>query len=252
MFTNLMASAPQRRLGSTPPALGLATTLHIAIVLTLVWQTSKPAEQRAAPRAEQFTFLSIPEAPAPVEPPEPPPAAADEQPAAPEAAPDVPAGYQVLAAPAEITGIPEPGKVEFRAEDFTGRGIAGGLGGGRKVLVAAPPDSAPELETPLSVAVVDQPPRLKNLAEITPRLEALYPRSYHMAGIEGRVIIEVVVDRDGRVEDDTMKVVSSSHADFEEPSRDLVRLMRFEPARRNGRAVRVWIRLPINWTIGRS
>jgi periplasmic protein TonB len=252
MFTNLLASAPRRRDGSSPPALGLSTVLHVAVVLSLVWLTARPVEQRPPPKSEAFTFVGIPEEPAPVEPAEPPPpAAAAEEPAPQDVVrEDAPAGYQVLGTPAEIPGIPEPGKIEIRAEDFTGRGVLGGLGNGRKLLVAAAPrDTAPELDAPLSLAVVDQPPRLKNVSEIRMRIEALYPQSYHMAGVESEVVVEVVVDPAGRPEREGMKIVGATREGFEDATRALVALLRFEPARRNGRAVRVWIQLPISWTI---
>jgi outer membrane biosynthesis protein TonB len=46
-----------------------------------------------------------------------------------------------------------------------------------------------------------------------------------------------------------MSVLSASHPDFAAASMELARLVRFEPARRNGRAVRVWVQLPVDWKV---
>ena len=89
-----------------------------------------------------------------------------------------------------------------------------------------------------------------NLAELAPQMEQLYPRHLWLNDIQGHVEIQLVVDVEGRVEKDQMKVVSATNPDFEAATRALVRLMRWEPARRNGRPVRVWVLLPVNWTMG--
>ena len=102
----------------------------------------------------------------------------------------------------------------------------------------------------LSVAVVDEPPQLRNRAELAPRMEELYPPGMRMAAIEGEVVVWFVVDVKGRVETDDLRIVSASNPGFEAPTRALVRLMRFEPARRNGKAVRVWVELPLRWASG--
>ena len=47
-----------------------------------------------------------------------------------------------------------------------------------------------------------------------------------------------------------MSIVSATHPDFGPASMELALLVRFEPARRNGRPVRVWVQLPVDWTIG--
>jgi outer membrane biosynthesis protein TonB len=44
-------------------------------------------------------------------------------------------------------------------------------------------------------------------------------------------------------------VLSATHPDFASASMELVRLIRFEPARRNGRPVRVWVQLPVDWKV---
>jgi protein TonB len=255
MFSNLMASAPRRSILPGTPAWGLATILHAFVVSLVFWQTGRPTEAQYTGDPVTVTFVSLPDEPAPLdEPNEPPPAESDvvEAPAPEVERLDVPEGFQQLAPPELLAGIPEPGRVEIRAEDFSGRGIAGGLARGFPLRAPEPTRAAEaDLGQPLSVSVVDEAPRLRNRAEISPRMTDLYPLHLRMADIEGQVVIDVVVGSDGRVEAESMKVLSATLAEFEAPTRALVRLMHFEPARRNGRPVRVWIRLPVTWAITR-
>ena len=128
-------------------------------------------------------------------------------------------------------------------------GVAGGVARGRPTLDVVP-DTTPLIQpAPLSVAVVDQPPRVINRDQIAERMRDLYPLRYRMAEVEGVVLVQLVVSTDGHVEADGLTIVSSTFPEFEGPSRELVQALRWEPARRNGQPVRVWVRLPVNWTI---
>ncbi len=94
-------------------------------------------------------------------------------------------------------------------------------------------------------------------AEVDERAEPLslpraeYPRILRRAGIEGRVVVEVVIDTLGRVEPGSPRVVSSSNPAFDEPALNAVREAAFRPARVRGRAVRVKLRAPIEFTADR-
>ena len=96
---------------------------------------------------------------------------------------------------------------------------------------------------PLSSDVVDELPLL--LAGPTPR----YPEALRRAGIAGRVIVETVVDTLGRAEPGSMVVVAAPHPGFVAPARDYVLRALFRPARVHGRAVRVLVRVPIDFAI---
>jgi protein TonB len=254
MFTNLLASGPKRRVISSP-AWTISAGAHVLVVAVVLWETTRPPAQEAStPVQEWVAYVEITEeTPPPPDEPEPP----AEKPASAEpvevTTPDLPAGFQVLATPIEMAGIPAPGLVEFKAEDFSGMGVAGGVAGGRPLvaMTSGPPaDSVPE-DAPLSVAVVDEPPRLLNRAEIGPEMEQLYPPSFRLAEIEGEVVVWFVVDAQGRVEADDLRIVRETQAGFASATRTLVRRMRFEPARRNGRPVRVWVEQPLRWTVAR-
>jgi TonB family protein len=98
---------------------------------------------------------------------------------------------------------------------------------------------------PWSASVVEEPPVL--LAG--PRLT--YPELLRALSIEGRVVIETVIDTLGRPEPAVLRVVESSHPGFEAPARDFVRRARFRPGRAHGRMVRVLVRVPIAFVLNR-
>ena len=67
---------------------------------------------------------------------------------------------------------------------------------------------------------------------------AAYPDSLKQRGIGGRVVLEVVVDTNGRVMPDRIVVRASPHAGFTEAAITAARHCRFEPARLGRVAVR--------------
>ena len=249
MFTNLLASAPRR---ATGPGAWLASTAAHTLALAALLYLSGIADGPGGATFDRVTLVEITQ-PLDAPPPQPPPPPAPEpEPAAAEAAPvevEVPKGYQTLAAPEEILArIPDPGVVAIRAEDFSGVGIAGGLARGTLLVRPDSTPPAPVVEAPVSVAVVDERPRVLNLNELVSRMRDLYPPNYRIAEVEAQVVVQLVVDREGRVEQDPT-VVSTSHEAFAAPTLQVVRHLRWEPARRNGKPVRVWVRLPVAWSV---
>jgi protein TonB len=80
----------------------------------------------------------------------------------------------------------------------------------------------------------------------------VYPEFLRRAGVEGRVVVAAVVDTLGRAERPSVRVVESAHAGFEGPARDYVLCALFRPARVHGRAVRVLVRIPIDFKLRRG
>jgi protein TonB len=80
----------------------------------------------------------------------------------------------------------------------------------------------------------------------------VYPDLLRQAGLEGRVLLEAVVDTNGRVERGSITVISATHPSFVPPAERSVAATLFRPARIAGRAVRVRIRLPIEFTLRRG
>ena len=149
---------------------------------------------------------------------------------------DVPLkGFQTVIAPTEIpTDIPPVNLNEqFDPKDYSGVGVEGGLASG-----VEPTGNQVYLES-----VVEEKPEV--LSGPAPQ----YPELLRQAGIAGRVVVEAIIDSTGRAEPSSIKVVTSPHPGFEQPAKNYIRSALFRPARVHGRAVRVLVRLPINFTI---
>lgn len=76
-----------------------------------------------------------------------------------------------------------------------------------------------------------------------------YPELLRQAGIEGRVVLEAVVDSTGRVLPASVAVVFASNPGFAEPARQSLVGTLFRPARVNGRAVATLVRVPFAFFI---
>jgi len=89
-----------------------------------------------------------------------------------------------------------------------------------------------------SYSVVEDPPALLSCPA------PVYPRGLRDAGIEGEVLAEVVIDRDGRVDPSSIAIVESSHRGFDRAVVEMYRDRRrvFQPGRVAGEPVRVLVR----------
>jgi periplasmic protein TonB len=110
---------------------------------------------------------------------------------------------------------------------------------------------APSLpaQSPESVydgATVDEAPEL--LSAPPP----VYPELLRQAGVEGVVFVEAVVDTSGRVERGSLVVVSSADPAFDRGALECIGRALFRPARVGGRAVRVLVRLPVQFHLSHS
>ena len=91
-----------------------------------------------------------------------------------------------------------------------------------------PPDSARRV---LRVTAGVQPGRIIN------QVGPVYPRQLRSEGVEGTVVLEGMIGKDGVVQG--LKVVSTDHADLAMAALDAVREWRYEPSQLNGEPVAV-------------
>lgn len=70
-----------------------------------------------------------------------------------------------------------------------------------------------------------------------------YPEVAKRAGLEGKVIVSALIDKDGRVI--KVEIDKSDYPVFEEAARKAMMKARFTPARQNGEPVKLWYTLPI-------
>jgi protein TonB len=78
-----------------------------------------------------------------------------------------------------------------------------------------------------------------------------YPEVLRMAGVEGGVVAQFVVDVGGRVEEGTVRLVRSDNALFDEAVRAALARMRFTPAEIAGRKVRQLVEMPFVFALSR-
>ena len=88
----------------------------------------------------------------------------------------------------------------------------------------------------------DDPPQ--PLSSIRP----VYPEIAQEAGIEGTVVVQVFVDKKGRVQD-TLVLKGIPNTGLDEAAVAAIKKTRFRPARQRERAVGVWISIPVNFRL---
>jgi protein TonB len=149
---------------------------------------------------------------------------------------DVPLkGFQTVIAPDVIpTNIPPVNLQEhFDPKDYSGSGVEGGLASG---LVPTGNEVFMEAIVEEKPAVLSGPP-------------PTYPELLKQAGIQGRVLVQAIVDTLGRAEASSIKVLQSPNPGFDQSARNYVQKALFRPARVHGRAVRVLIQIPIEFRL---
>ncbi|MGM0589142.1 MAG: energy transducer TonB [Bacteroidota bacterium] len=116
---------------------------------------------------------------------------------------------------------------------------------GESLEMPADPPPAPEEqeeEEEEIFMVVEHMPELKGgMAEIAQRIE--YPKMARMAGIEGRVIVQFVVNEQGNVVDP--QVVRGIGGGCDEEAIRVVKTLEFTPGRQRGMPVKVHYTLPV-------
>jgi len=65
------------------------------------------------------------------------------------------------------------------------------------------------------------------------------------------VLVQFVINSEGKVEPATVKVVQTSHEQFAKATQEAVERFRFRPGRYQGRPVPVLIQIPITWKVDR-
>jgi TonB family protein len=114
--------------------------------------------------------------------------------------------------------------------------------------LAESPDAAEE-DTVLTyeMSAVTERPRPRNTAVLLRELERRYPPHLRDARREGIVQARFRVNADGSVS--RIRITRASRHDFAAPTVEALQVLRFHPARLNGRPVAVWVELPIQWTV---
>src|SRR3954462_9438175 len=241
MFDNLIESKAkkQRRAGG----MVFSAVLHAVLITGAIYGTLQAKEQLEKPKAEKVEFVEMKkkdEPPPPKEEPKPPP-------------PDVvmkappPKGFQVLTAPIKIPDVLpdiDLSKKVTNEEDFSGKGVAGGIAKG----VAGGTPAAPvnenqtyfefQVEKQVSGVPGNPPPR--------------YPDMLRSANVEGEVLAQFVVDTTGRADMSTFKVLKTTHDLFTNAVKSALPNMKFYPAEVGGKKVKQLVQMPFQFNLTKS
>ena len=108
-----------------------------------------------------------------------------------------------------------------------------------------PEEPAEEEEEDFFVAVENMPELKGGLGELQKQIN--YPDMARKAGIEGRVIIQFIVNEKGEVEDP--RVIRGIGGGCDKEALRVVKQAKFEPGRQRGNPVRVQYSLPITFKL---
>jgi protein TonB len=237
VFENLIESKPkkERTIGQTI----MSVVVHAALIVGAVKATQGAAEIVQEKIAEQADFVLNEVPPPPPPPPEeiPPDAVITTNPP--------PMGFQTIMPPRDLpTEIPPVNLNEkFDARDFSGRGVEGGVATG--VIGGTGPviTDAIVMTESYTVDQVDDP------ASYLSGPSPVYPEVMRGVGIEGVVRLRFVVGINGRVEANTIQVVSSSNKAFEANAIEGIKKIIFKPARMRGQPVRQLVEQNIRFAL---
>jgi hypothetical protein len=130
-----------------------------------------------------------------------------------------------------------------------GRGAVGGVPDSGAIR----PGSYGSGEAPVVDAeALAETPRILNEREISAVLSRLYPYRFRGRETEGEVVMMFIIGIDGRPEMGSVQVISTTSAEFVEPTLRGLRRMRFRPARLDGVPVRVRAMLPVAWVLRKN
>jgi protein TonB len=237
----------KRRL-SSPRIVALSVGAHLLLLLGAVAiSTAAPVESRPVEQVMDEWDIAepTPPPPAPVEPQQP-------------ETPPPPTPGQTLETPSPTTvpdRIPDvdPNEKPVRIEDVTGIGPVGDVIGPPPATPTPPtgntePTPGPRTENYVYMSdMVEAKPELANGGEVSRLFERFYPRMLADQGVAGRVMLELIVEADGRVRPGSVRVVSATNPQFSDATMRIVERFRFRPARVGDDAVPVMVTIPIDW-----
>ena len=144
-------------------------------------------------------------------------------------------GFQTVTIPTQLpTAIPKLDLQErFDPKDYSGVGVEGGRANG----------VVPSGNEVYSESLVEERPSLLSAPP------ARYPDLLKQARIQGRVLLRAIVDTTGRVEPGSVVIATSPNPGFDLPAREWILKALFRPARMHGKAVRVHITQPLDYSI---
>jgi protein TonB len=238
MFDNLIESkaSKQKRTGGTL----VSAVVHAIIITAAVYGTLHASQELDKPKAEKVEFVQVKkdEPPPPKEEVKPPPEVVMKAPP--------PKGFQVLTAPIKIPDVLpdiDLSKKVTNEEDFTGKGVAGGVAKG---IVGGTPQPINDNQTYFEFQVE------KQVSPFPGNPAPRYPDMLRSANVEGEVLAQFVVDSLGKADMSTFKVLKATHDLFTNAVKASLPNMKFYPAEVGGRKVRQLVQMPFQFSLTKS
>jgi protein TonB len=218
----------------------LATTIaHVAIVGAVIAVPLLFLTEQLPEIPDMMAFVAAPPAPSPPPPPPPPlaPAArkAEAKPVTPSALPDPAAAPSVLPEQIQPEAPVDEGADEAAGEGVEGGvegGIPGGVVGGVVGGLPTPVPPPPPLPTPPAPRAPVRTGGHIETPALIQRVEPEYPAFAVSAHIEGLVILEAVVDQEGRVAE--VRVLRSAGGILDKAAMTALKQWRYSPLLLNG------------------
>jgi TonB family protein len=200
---------------------GVSLTIHASVIVGAVYATLNISKTESSVRVD--TTMVLLDQQQPQKPLEPQPVQLDE----------ALKGFQTVVPPVDIPADIPPVDIRehFDVRDYSGQGFEGGLASGR----------VPSAGDLFDEDVVQERPSLVRGPPL------IYPQVLLDAGIEGRVVVEAVIDTLGRVEPKSLKIVSSANPGFVQAAKNFMLGALFRPGRMHGLAVRVLVNQPVEF-----
>jgi protein TonB len=251
--------------------------LHVLVIFLAVFATANAGIRKPEKtKTENLRFMEV-KKPEPPPPPKkevpPPPKVKKEQPKpkTPEPpkpkliveqpkveAPAPPKGFQIVPPPVAVpTKIPtvDLSKAITNENDFSGKGVAGGTANGVKGGTGdadskgkeAGEVKKPEEEHhgPYMEFQVEKP--VARIGGEAPE----YPSQLKDSGVEGSVMVQFVVNENGRADPGTLKVLSSSNPAFTAAVKEALPRMKFSAAQIGGKKVAQLVQMPFQFHLQR-
>jgi protein TonB len=253
----LLESKKSTKKGRSAGGTIFSVILHSLIIFLAIFATARAGTRKAEKTETKVNFVEMKkneppppkkEVPKP-EPPKPkkaPTPRVVNVPLPKEVAPAPPKGFKVLAPPVNIpTNIPtiDLSKAVTNANDFSGKGVAGGSANGVKGGTGKEGDTGKEAGAhgPYMEFQVEKP--VEKIGGDAPE----YPASLRESGVEGRVLTQFVVGENGRYEAGSLKILDSSNPAFTAAVKDALPRMRFSAAQIGGRKVAQLVQMPFQF-----
>lgn len=249
-------SGEKKRRVISPATITASVAAHLLLVAGFVYASSAEPKRVEVlgpdlilPELVEEQKKETPPPPIEQQPTPPPPANQPVQAPVPGETLEIP---QVTDVP-DVLPPPDAAQPPVNLDDYSGQGRPGDYIG--------PPPAEPTPPTgepaPPAGPVEDYIPD-ESMVEVRPELdrnglsralERHYPSILRDSRVSGRVVIEVIVDENGRPRPGSARVVDASHPAFGEAALRAVDRFRFRPARMGGTAVPVRVTIPIQWTV---